>query len=69
MKADCIFHIFLTSFGRFLVCVIMVDDGKLVVESDSGEFWALFRGFAPIGKKNANDDDARMESTPGKIYR
>ena len=69
MKADCIFHICLTSSGHFPVCVIMVDDGKLVAESDSGEFWALFRGFAPISKKNGNDDDARMESTPGKLYR
>ena len=47
----------------------MVDDGKLVAESNSREFWALFRGFAPIGKKNENDDNARMESTPGKIYK
>ena len=69
MKADCIFHICLTSYGFFLVYVMIVDDGKLVAESDSGEFWALFGGFAPIGKKNGNDDDARMESTPGKLYR
>ena len=47
----------------------MVDDGKLVAESDSREFWALFEGFSPTGKKNGNDDDARMESTPGKLYR
>ena len=47
----------------------MVDDGKLVVESKSREFWALFIGFNPIGKKNGNDDDARMESTPRKLYR
>lgn len=48
--------------------IAIVDDGKLVAESDSGEFWALFGGFAPIGKKNGNDDDSRMESTPGKLY-
>jgi len=34
------------------VCdVAIVDDGKLQAESDSGEFWVLFGGFAPIGKK------------------
>ncbi|KAL0346231.1 UNVERIFIED_CONTAM: Villin-2 [Sesamum radiatum] len=31
--------------------VAIVDDGKLQAESDSGEFWVLFGGFAPIGKK------------------
>ncbi|RWW61376.1 hypothetical protein BHE74_00031568 [Ensete ventricosum] len=30
-------------------------DGKLQAESDSGEFWVLFGGFAPIGKKVGND--------------
>ena len=69
MKADCIFHICLTSSGCFPVCVIMVDDGKLVAESDSGEFWVLFEGFSPTSKKNGNDDDARMESIAGILYR
>ncbi|CAD5324677.1 unnamed protein product [Arabidopsis thaliana] len=37
--------------------VAIVDDGKLDTESDSGAFWVLFGGFAPIGRKVANDDD------------
>ncbi|KAJ8622707.1 hypothetical protein MRB53_031236 [Persea americana] len=48
--------------------VAIVDDGKLVAESDSGEFWVLFGGFAPIGKKVASEDDVTMETTPGKLY-
>lgn len=48
---------------------IISDDGKLVAESDSGEFWVLFGGFAPIGKKVASEDDVTMETTPGKLYR
>ncbi|KAI7754337.1 hypothetical protein M8C21_009079 [Ambrosia artemisiifolia] len=31
--------------------VAIVDDGKLQAEGDSGEFWVIFGGFAPIGKK------------------
>lgn len=45
------------------------DDGKLVAESDSGEFWVLFGGFAPIGKKVPSEDDLVPESTPPKLYR
>ncbi|VYS55217.1 unnamed protein product [Arabidopsis thaliana] len=48
--------------------VAIVDDGKLDTESDSGAFWVLFGGFAPIGRKVANDDDIVPESTPPKLY-
>ncbi|KAL4205132.1 hypothetical protein AMTRI_Chr01g135740 [Amborella trichopoda] len=48
--------------------VAVIDDGKLVAESDSGEFWVLFGGFAPIGKKVASEDDFTLETTPGKLY-
>lgn len=49
--------------------LIISDDGKLVAESDSGEFWVIFGGFAPIGKKVASEDDVIMETTPGRLYR
>eukprot|EP01018_Ginkgo_biloba_P027698 Gb_29107 [translate_table: standard] len=48
--------------------VAVIDDGKLVAEVDSGEFWALFGGFAPIGKKSSSEDDLQLESPPGKLY-
>lgn len=47
----------------------MPDDGKLDTESDSGEFWVLFGGFAPIGKKVVVEDDVIPEATPAKLYR
>ncbi|PWZ31464.1 Villin-2 [Zea mays] len=51
------------------VCdVAIVDDGKLLAESDSGEFWVLFGGFAPIGKKTVSDDDVVLETTAPKLY-
>uniref|UniRef100_A0ACD5WKA8 Uncharacterized protein n=1 Tax=Avena sativa TaxID=4498 RepID=A0ACD5WKA8_AVESA len=51
------------------VCdVAIVDDGKLQAESDSGEFWVLFGGFAPIGKKVVSDDDVVLETTAPKLY-
>nr|DAD42434.1 TPA_asm: hypothetical protein HUJ06_000664 [Nelumbo nucifera] len=48
--------------------VAIIDDGKLVAESASGEFWVIFGGFAPIGRKAATEDDAILETTPGKLY-
>ncbi|XVF07215.1 hypothetical protein REPUB_Repub06bG0119400 [Reevesia pubescens] len=48
--------------------VAIVDDGKLDTESDSGEFWVLFGGFAPIGKKVTSEDDVILETTPAKLY-
>ncbi|CAI9765656.1 unnamed protein product [Fraxinus pennsylvanica] len=48
--------------------VAIVDDGKLQAETDSGEFWLLFGGFAPIGKKVATEDDIVPEKTPPKLY-
>ncbi|KAH9305777.1 hypothetical protein KI387_010181, partial [Taxus chinensis] len=48
--------------------VAVIEDGKLVAEADSGEFWVLFGGFAPIGKKSNNEDDLPLELSPGKLY-
>ncbi|KAJ7972210.1 villin 2 [Quillaja saponaria] len=48
--------------------VAIIDDGKLDTESDSGEFWVLLGGFAPIGKKVISEDDIIPEATPPKLY-
>ncbi|XP_047941844.1 villin-3-like [Salvia hispanica] len=48
--------------------VAIVDDGKLQAETSSGEFWVLFGGFAPIGKKVATEDDVIPEKTPAKLF-
>ncbi|KAG0601882.1 hypothetical protein M758_11G145100 [Ceratodon purpureus] len=38
--------------------VIIIDDGTLGSEADTGQFWVLFGGFAPLSKKAAVVDDA-----------
>ncbi|XP_004513861.1 villin-3-like [Cicer arietinum] len=48
--------------------VAIVDDGKLDTESDSGEFWVLFGGFAPISKKVISEDDIIPEEIPAQLY-
>ncbi|KAM0948809.1 putative villin/Gelsolin, ADF-H/Gelsolin-like domain superfamily [Dioscorea sansibarensis] len=49
--------------------VAIIDDGKLAAESDSGEFWVLFGGFAPLGKKAIGEDDITPEATLAQLYR
>ncbi|XP_047315379.1 villin-2-like isoform X3 [Impatiens glandulifera] len=48
--------------------VAIVDDGKLQTESDSGEFWVIFGGFAPISKRTLTEDDVIPEKTAPKLY-
>ncbi|XP_076943018.1 villin-2-like [Bidens hawaiensis] len=48
--------------------VAIIEDGKLQSEGQSGEFWNLFGGFAPIGKKVASEDDIMPEKMPPKLY-
>ncbi|RAL51845.1 hypothetical protein DM860_010563 [Cuscuta australis] len=48
--------------------VAIVDDGNLQVESNSGEFWVLFGGFAPISKKVATEDDIIPVKSPPKLF-
>lgn len=48
--------------------VAIVDDGNLQAESDSGSFWVLFGGFAPISKKVISEDDIVPEKTPPKLF-
>ncbi|XP_074574968.1 villin-2-like [Curcuma longa] len=48
--------------------VAIIEDGKLQANSDSGEFWVLFGGFAPIAKKLFTEDDFALEIVPAKLY-
>jgi len=44
--------------------VIIIDDGTLGSEADTGQFWVLFGGFAPLTKKAATSDDAPKLDKP-----
>lgn len=57
------------SYDKIWHSTTVSDDGKLQTESDSGAFWVLFGGFAPIGKKVATEDDIVLEKSPGKLFR
>ncbi|XP_004507882.1 villin-4-like isoform X2 [Cicer arietinum] len=47
--------------------VASIEDGKLMADSESGEFWGLFGGFAPLPRKTVSDDDKPVASHPPKL--
>ncbi|XP_061990495.1 villin-4 isoform X1 [Rosa rugosa] len=49
--------------------IASIEDGKLMADADTGEFWALFGGFAPLPKKTANDEDKIFDSHSTKLLR
>ncbi|CAH2077503.1 unnamed protein product [Thlaspi arvense] len=48
--------------------VATVEDGKLMADAESGEFWGFFGGFAPLPRKTANDEDKTYSSDITKLY-
>ncbi|TQD70440.1 hypothetical protein C1H46_044029 [Malus baccata] len=47
--------------------IASIEDGKLMADAESGEFWGLFGGFAPLPKKTATDEDKSFDSYPTKL--
>lgn len=38
-----------------------------MADSESGEFWGLFGGFAPLPRKTFNDEDKTVDSHDPKL--
>lgn len=38
-----------------------------MADSETGEFWGFFGGFAPLPRKTASDDDKPADSHPPKL--
>ncbi|CAM8939746.1 unnamed protein product [Rhodiola kirilowii] len=47
--------------------VAAIDDGKMMADAESGEFWGIFGGFAPLPRKPSNKKND--DSLPTKLYR
>ncbi|KAI5059133.1 hypothetical protein GOP47_0025452 [Adiantum capillus-veneris] len=47
--------------------VAVIEDGKFVADADSGEFWGLFGGFAPLGRKSDRDLGSKSKSTQASL--
>lgn len=44
-----------------------IEDGKLMADAETGEFWGFFGGFAPLPRKTANNEDNNFDSYPTKL--
>lgn len=49
--------------------IAAIEDGKLMADAESGEFWGFFGGFAPLPRKTASEGDKNDDLTPAKLFR
>lgn len=47
--------------------VAAVEDGKLMADAETGEFWGFFGGFAPLPKKTSSDEEKNVDSHTIKL--
>ncbi|KDP35406.1 hypothetical protein JCGZ_10390 [Jatropha curcas] len=48
--------------------VAAIEDGKLMADAETGEFWGFFGGFAPLPRKTTTDEDKTVDSHPTKLF-
>ncbi|CAN1329781.1 VLN4 [Linum perenne] len=48
--------------------VASIEDGRLMADVETGEFWGFFGGFAPLPRKTAGDEDDSPASDDTKLY-
>ncbi|XP_021836754.1 villin-4 isoform X2 [Spinacia oleracea] len=49
--------------------IAAIEDGKLMADAESGEFWGFFGGFAPLPRKTASEGDKNADPTTPKLFR
>ncbi|XP_042060494.1 villin-4-like [Salvia splendens] len=49
--------------------IAAIDDGNLMADADTGEFWGFFGGFAPLPKKSSSDEPKSNNAAPSKLFR
>ncbi|VVA99549.1 unnamed protein product [Arabis nemorensis] len=48
--------------------VATVEDGRLMADAESGEFWGFFGGFAPLPRKTVCDEEKTNHSDIAKLF-
>ncbi|KAK4481826.1 hypothetical protein RD792_012737 [Penstemon davidsonii] len=48
--------------------IAAIEDGKLMADADTGEFWGLFGGFAPLPRKTNADEPKSTHIVPYKLF-
>lgn len=48
--------------------IAAIEDGRLMADVESGEFWGFFGGFAPLPRKTATEGNIMADPTPAKLF-
>ncbi|KAI3772098.1 hypothetical protein L6452_03273 [Arctium lappa] len=48
--------------------IATVEDGKLMSDAETGEFWGFFGGFAPLPRKTATDDAKNADALSTQLF-
>ncbi|KAK4431974.1 Villin-4 [Sesamum alatum] len=48
--------------------IAAIEDGKLMADAETGEFWGFFGGFAPLPRKTTIDEPKSTDVGPSKLY-
>ncbi|XP_060193840.1 villin-4 [Lycium barbarum] len=49
--------------------VAAIEDGKLMADAETGEFWGFFGGFAPLPRKTTRAEAKSIDILPTRLYR
>ncbi|KAL3344115.1 hypothetical protein AABB24_023515 [Solanum stoloniferum] len=49
--------------------VAAIEDGKLMADAETGEFWGFFGGFAPLPRKTTRDEAKNIDTVPTRLYK
>ncbi|ERN07385.1 villin-4 isoform X2 [Amborella trichopoda] len=49
--------------------IAAIEDGKLMADAETGEFWGFFGGFAPLPRKTTSEEDNSAATIPTKLLR
>ncbi|KAL3629767.1 Villin-4 [Castilleja foliolosa] len=47
--------------------IAAIEDGRLMADAETGEFWGFFGGFAPLPKKSTTDGAKNADNVPSKL--
>ncbi|KAK1399798.1 villin-4 [Heracleum sosnowskyi] len=48
--------------------IAAIEDERLMADAESGEFWGLFGGYAPLPKRTATNDAQSIDPLPTRLY-
>lgn len=54
--------------ASWLHFLMTAEDGRLMADAETGEFWGFFGGFAPLPKRATTGDIKSSDNVTSKLY-